>query len=139
MKVVMAAEPRVYREAIGETIKDLKPHIEVAIVDPEDLKRAVSNLDPELVICSQPDTFTPEGRPAWIEFRPYDEPTAKVCLGGRYSELEEKAGRLAPGDRRDREALPNYSSPRKLPALELGARWLATVVSAGGRGEQPRA
>lgn len=89
MKVVMAAEPRVYREAIGETIKSLKPHIEVAIVAPEDLKRAVSNLDPELVICSQPDTFTPESRPAWIEFRPYDEPAAKVCLGGRYSELEE--------------------------------------------------
>lgn len=89
MKVVMAVEPRVYREAIGEVIRALKPHVEVAISEPEELKEAVSSLDPELVICSQPDTFTLEGRPAWIEFHPYDDPAAKICLGGRHSELRE--------------------------------------------------
>lgn len=40
-------------------------------------------MDPELVICSQAD-----GRPAWVEFRPYDEPAAQLCLGGLCSELE---------------------------------------------------
>jgi hypothetical protein len=86
MRIVMAVEPRSYREAIGSAIRALRPHVEVDIVEPGVLASEVVRLDPELVICGQPDTVTPNRRPAWVEYRPYDE-WAEVCLEGRRSKL----------------------------------------------------
>jgi hypothetical protein len=84
MRVLMAIEPRSYREVIGEAIRGLRPHLEVVIVEPE-----MARLDPELVICSQPSIAAANGRTAWIEFRPYGQPAVRTYVGGRYFELEE--------------------------------------------------
>ncbi len=50
-------------------------------------------MDPRIVFADQPDTFGPGGgttrRSAWVEFLPYEEPPARVCLDGRRWELEE--------------------------------------------------
>ena len=82
MRILMAIEPRSYREVIGEAIRGLRPHLEVVIVEPD-------ALDPELVICSRPSIAAANGRPAWIEFRPYDQPAARVYVGSQQFELEE--------------------------------------------------
>ena len=82
MRILMAIEPRSYREVIGEAIRGLRPHLEVVIVEPD-------ALDPELVICSRPSIAAANGRPDWIEFRPYDQPAARVYVGGQQFELEE--------------------------------------------------
>ena len=82
----MAVEPRSYREAIGSAIRGLRPHVEVEIVEPGVLASEVVRLDPELVICGQPNTVTPNERPGWFEYRPYDD-WAEVCLDGRRSKL----------------------------------------------------
>jgi hypothetical protein len=79
-------EPRSYREAIGSAIRALRPHVEVAIVEPSVLASEVVRLDPELVICGQPNTVTPKGRPGWVEYRPYDD-WAELYLDGRRSKL----------------------------------------------------
>jgi hypothetical protein len=50
MRVLAACAPRYYREAIGETLRGLRPAVEVVIVDPEELADGVSHLDPDLVI-----------------------------------------------------------------------------------------
>lgn len=84
MRIVVAIEPRSYREVIGEAIQALRPHHDVVIVEPRALKMEVARLDPELVVASQPNTVEPNGRPAWVEFRPYDQTTA-ICLDGGYS------------------------------------------------------
>src|SRR3712207_3738306 len=89
MRVLMAIEPRSYREVIGEAIRGLRPHLEVVIVEPEALEPEMARLDPELVICSQPSIAAANGRTAWIEFRPYGQPAARTYVGGRYFELEE--------------------------------------------------
>ena len=89
MRVLMAIEPRSYREVIGTAIRGLRPHLEVAIVEPDALELEVAHLDPGLVICSRPNTVTANGRLAWIEFRPYAQPAARVYVGGRRFELEE--------------------------------------------------
>ncbi len=86
MRIVLAMEPRSYREAIGSAIRALRPYVEVAIVEPGVLASEVVRLDPELVICGQPNTVTPNDRPAWVEYRPYDE-WAELCLDGRRSKL----------------------------------------------------
>ncbi len=82
---MVTIEPRSYREVIGEAIQDLRPHHDVVIVESGALEMEVSRLDPELVVASQPNTVEPTGRPAWVEFRPYDQRTA-ICLDGEYSE-----------------------------------------------------
>ena len=89
MRVLMAIEPRSYREVIGEAIQGLRPHLEVTIIEPDALEPEMARLDPGLVICSRPNTATTNGRPAWIEFRPYAQPAARIYLGGRRFELEE--------------------------------------------------
>ena len=85
---MLAMEPRSYREAIGSAIRGLRPHLEVAIVEPSALASEVARLAPGLVVCGQPNTVAPNGRPAWVEYRPYDD-WAEVCLDGRRSMLKE--------------------------------------------------
>lgn len=82
---MVAIEPRSYREVIGEAIQALRPHHDVVIVESDALEREVGCLNPELVVASQPNTVESNGRPAWIEFRPYDQRTT-ICLDGEYSE-----------------------------------------------------
>lgn len=89
MQVVVAIEPRIYREAIGESIRALRPHVEVYVLDPDTLGAGLRRLEPELVFANQPNTFAPDGRSAWVEFLPYEHPPAQVCLAGRRRELEE--------------------------------------------------
>ncbi len=88
-KVLVAVEPRAYRTVIGRAIQILRPHLEVTIVEPDDLQAEVARLDPALVISSQPKPATSDGWPAWVEFRPYDEASVRVCIGGRCARLYE--------------------------------------------------
>ena len=88
MHVLVAIEPRIYREAIGETIRDLRPHVEVSVLDPQALLAGVGRLDPELVLAGRPDPCAPPGRAAWVEYRPYER-LARICIGGHRRGLEE--------------------------------------------------
>ncbi len=88
-KVMVALEPRAYRTTIGRAIQVLRPHLEVTVVEPDELGEEVAHLDPALVISSQPKPATSEGGPAWVELRPYDEASARVCIGGRCTRLYE--------------------------------------------------
>jgi hypothetical protein len=88
-RLLVAMEPRAYRTVIGRAIQILRPHLEVTVVEPDDLLAEVARVDPALVISSQPKPATSDGGPAWVEFRPYDEASAKVCIGGRCARLHE--------------------------------------------------
>jgi hypothetical protein len=87
MVVLIAIEPRSYRQVIGRTIQALRPHIEVVVLDPDTLGAGVARLEPELVFANRPASSS-SGGPAWVEFRPYEEPPARVRLAGRTWELE---------------------------------------------------
>ena len=89
MVVLIAIEPRSYRQVIGQTIQALRPHVEVVVLEPSTLEAGVARLKPELVFADRPDVSAPTGRPAWVEFRPYEEPPARVRMAGRTRELGE--------------------------------------------------
>lgn len=93
MQLIVAIEPRSYRQVIGQAIRALRPHVEVTILEPDTLGAGVRRLEPELVFAGRPDTFGasegPAGRSAWVEFRPYEHPPARVSLGGRRWDLDE--------------------------------------------------
>ncbi len=63
--------------------------LEVAIVEPDDLWDEVARFEPALVFADRADTLPDASRRGWVEFRPYEEPPAKICLGGRLKELEQ--------------------------------------------------
>ena len=88
MRGLVAIEPRSYRDVIGSAIQHLRPHIEVLIVEPEELVEEVARLDPELVICSIPNSRVGSSRHSWVEFRPYEETVSKVSVGSKNWELE---------------------------------------------------
>lgn len=76
--VLVAIEPRCYREAIGFSMRALRPHLEVLIVEPEDLGEEIRRLDPAIVLASRANTFTLNGKPPWVDYRPYADPTGAV-------------------------------------------------------------
>lgn len=93
MRVLVAFEDayRLYRDALAGVIKDLRPHLCVGALNPDYLEGAVERLDPILVICDRPNTVSPNGRPAWYEFRPDPNLPSVLCLAGEYSEVDNPA------------------------------------------------
>ncbi len=89
MVVVFAIEPRSYRQVMGEALRSMRPHIEVVVLEPGTLEAGVSRLRPHLVFADRPAASSSSGGPAWVEFRPYEEPPARVRLGGKRWELGE--------------------------------------------------
>ena len=90
MVVVFAIEPRSYRQVMGEAVQALRPHVEVIVLEPGTLEVAVARLEPDLVFAARPEApSSPGGPAAWVEFRPYEEPPARVRLAGRRWDLGE--------------------------------------------------
>ena len=88
--ILGAIEPRSYRDAVGKAIQTLRPHLEVAVVEPDDLALEVLCLKPALAICILPRLSRPDyAGPAWFEFRPYERPAARVSIDDQYFEVEE--------------------------------------------------
>jgi hypothetical protein len=84
--VAFADEYRVYRGVIAAAIRVLRFRAEVVVVGLDALGDEVARFDPHLVICSQPNTVDPGGRPAWVELAVDPTRPTRVCVGGRYSE-----------------------------------------------------
>ena len=61
----------------------------MAVLEPSTLRAGVERLDPGIVFADGPDPSVPSRKSAWVEFRPYEQPSARVCLDGRRWELEE--------------------------------------------------
>src|SRR5919112_5991807 len=89
IRVLLAYEDeyRAYREVISAGIQIVRPHVEVEISSLEALGESIERFDPHLVICSQPNTVDPGGRPAWVELPPDPERLAEICLDGERSEV----------------------------------------------------
>lgn len=89
MNILVAIEPRSYREVIGEAIGGLRPQHKVTIVAPNSLRPTMDRLIPEVVISNRADSVSVDGTLAWVEFHPYARPEARVSLKGLRRELEE--------------------------------------------------
>jgi hypothetical protein len=87
---LVAIEPRAYRHAIAAVIGDLRPRLDVRVVEPEELVEEAESLDPHLVLCSQQEPSKRERFRSWVEFHPYaDEPKVRIRIEDRWSVLED--------------------------------------------------
>ena len=53
VRVLVANEPRSYREVIAAAIQALRPLAMVSVVEPAKMDQAVTDRQPHLVVCSQ--------------------------------------------------------------------------------------
>lgn len=80
MRVLVANEPRLYREVISATLSKLRPEVEVLLVDPETLDQRVKRETPDLVFCSRATPCVVDAVPAWAEVYPEEEPLLVVSI-----------------------------------------------------------
>jgi hypothetical protein len=88
LRILVSFEPEylAYQGVIAASIRILRPHTEVETTALDELGEEVERFDPELVICSRPNTVNPGGMIAWVELSIDSTRVSKVCVGGRNSE-----------------------------------------------------
>ncbi|HET7270060.1 MAG TPA: hypothetical protein VFI90_03135, partial [Rubrobacter sp.] len=69
MRILVANEPRSYREAFARVIQTLRPHIETIAVDPDALDSEALRLRPDLVVCGRVTPTVETVARCWMELR----------------------------------------------------------------------
>jgi hypothetical protein len=93
MRILVALEDeyRIYREMTAAAILILRPRVEVETTGLDALEEQIARFDPQVVICSWPNTIDPGGRPTLVELSLDPTQPTKVWVSGRYSELSSPA------------------------------------------------
>lgn len=89
LRVLLANEPRSYRESIAAVFRQLRPGLHVKVVEPEALEGNVVGFDPHVVICSRATDTVKERVPVWVELYPEQAAHSVVSEGGRRTEFAE--------------------------------------------------
>jgi hypothetical protein len=80
--MVVANEPRSYREVLAAVLRDLRPAWDVRLVAPDRLDEEVVRLRPDLLVCSRLTAFAEAFAVSWVLLYPGDRPS-EVCERGR--------------------------------------------------------
>ncbi len=67
MRILLANEPRSYREAFADAFRALRPHVEVITVEPEAIEEEVLRLRPDVVVCSRTTPAIRTAASSWME------------------------------------------------------------------------
>jgi hypothetical protein len=83
IRVLVANEPRAYREVIAAAFHELRPQIEVIAVEPGDLDAEVVRRHPHLVVCSLLTDMARTVALAWVVLYPGGEAWTVVGMAGQ--------------------------------------------------------
>ena len=89
LRVLLANEPRSYRESIAAVFRQLRPSLQVKVVEPEALESNVTRFDPDVAICSRATGAMMERVPVWVELYPEHAAHSVASEGGRRTEFAE--------------------------------------------------
>ena len=89
LRVLLANEPRSYRESIAAVFRQLRPDLEVKVVEPEALESNVARFDPDVAICSRVTGVVRDRVPVWVELYPEHAAHSVASEGGRRTEFAE--------------------------------------------------
>jgi hypothetical protein len=73
VRVLVANEPRSYREAFAFAFRTLRPHAEAIVIEPEALEHEALRLRPDLVVCDRVTPAVAAITRSWMELRVEDE------------------------------------------------------------------
>jgi hypothetical protein len=82
-RVLVAHEPRAYREALAAALRALRPEAEVVVVEPQDLDGEASRRRPDLVFCSRLGEPVRSRARAWALLYPGGARRVETCVAGR--------------------------------------------------------
>ena len=88
-RVLMANEPRAYREGIAAVIGQLRPAVEIETVEPDALDTSIERFSPDMVICSKATDALEGGVRVWVELYPENAALSVASIGGRRMEYAE--------------------------------------------------
>jgi hypothetical protein len=88
-RVLMANEPRAYREGIAAVISQLRPEAEIESVEPNALDTSIERFSPDMVICSKATDALKGGVRVWVELYPENAALSVASIGGRRMEYAE--------------------------------------------------
>ncbi len=83
LRVLVANEPRAYREVLAGTLAELRPRLLVHLLEPAELDETTRWLRPALVICSQLSAVVQAHAGAWLLLPPEEAAQAEIGMGGR--------------------------------------------------------
>ena len=89
LRVLLANEPRSYRESIAAVFRQVRPGLEVKVVEPETLESNVARFDPDVTICSRVTGAVRDRVPVWVELYPEHAAHSVASIGGRTTEYAE--------------------------------------------------
>ncbi|MDP9472703.1 MAG: hypothetical protein M3Q71_18895, partial [Chloroflexota bacterium] len=70
LRVLVASEPRAYREVLAGTLAELRPRLLVHLLEPAELDETTRLLRPALVVCSQLSAVVQAHAGAWLLLPP---------------------------------------------------------------------
>ena len=89
LRILLANEPRSYRETLAAAFQILKPNTEVFVIDPDELDAEVERLSPQLVICSRATPTVETRSLAYVELYPEHGSVSVISVGGKRSTIAE--------------------------------------------------
>lgn len=85
LRLLVATEPLSYREVLGHSIRELRPNVEVVLVESKALDETIVRMHPEVVLCSHLTTAVVAHVPAWIALYPDGQRLTVTGINGRYT------------------------------------------------------
>ena len=90
-RIVLANEPRAYRDVMAAAFRDLRPELEIITVEPADLGAYLAQAEPAVVVYSQQGDGLPPRVFAWVLLYPDGENRATVSVAREetsYADME---------------------------------------------------
>ncbi len=90
-RIVLANEPRAYRDVMAAAFRSLRPEMEIVTVEPADLGAYLAQSEPAVVVYSQQGDGLPPRVFAWVLLYPDGENRATVSVAREetsYADME---------------------------------------------------
>lgn len=91
MRVLLANEPRAYRETIAGVFRHVCEGVEVRTTEPAKLSSCIQRFAPDMIVCSEVTTMVKNSAPVWVELYPAHDERSSVSIDGRrevYNEMQ---------------------------------------------------
>jgi hypothetical protein len=86
MRIIVANDPRAYREVIAAAFSGARPEIELITLESHELDEAIVRLQPDFVVCSQVTEILETRSAAWVLLYPDGQSIVITNLGGNRTE-----------------------------------------------------
>jgi hypothetical protein len=86
MRIIVANDPRAYREVLSAAVSGARPEIELIMVESQELDEAIIRLNPDFVVCSRLSEILETRSASWVLLYPDGERLVITNLDGNRTE-----------------------------------------------------